>query len=489
MSRNNLHRSSSLRVAFEKLRKTQLRDGSLYTNLRTLVPVAVLAIVWMWVNHYRGPQDFQPLIGRSVTIRHLLLAVGIVSLWNLVLSLTLYEQRSIKEDVLDELRRLVTAACICGALPLLANLPRGMFGRGLLLQEMTTLGLLVSSVSLLGGFLLAARISSNLRPRIALIVGSGRRAYLLRERLQHHYAPFQIFGCIDDEYYGVDQEADGYIGPVSGLESLLKTHPIEVVLIGLPIKSMYEDIQRVIKICEAVGVESHYMQDFFDTSHARVELHSQQPKHFAVLSTVRPDPKQHIKRIFDFIFALLILVLVSPIMIAAALLVRLTSPGPIFFVQQRYGRHRKRFPMFKFRSMVYDAESRQASLEQRNEAQGPVFKLKFDPRVTAVGAFLRRTSIDELPQLFNVLRGEMSLVGPRPLPLRDVSRFEEAWLLRRFSVRPGLTCLWQINGRSNTSFSSWIAQDLAYIDRWSLGLDFKILLMTIPAVLRGSGAV
>ena len=489
MSRPNLYRSPSLRTALEKLRKTQLRDGSLYTNARTLIPVAVLTIVWLWVNNYRGSQDFEPIIGLSVTVRHLLLALGIVSVWNIVLSLTLYEQRSIKEDVSDELIRLVTASCISGALPLLANLPRGMFGRGLLLQELTTLGLLVVSIGLLGGFLLAARLSSNLRPKVALIVGTGSRAYLLRERLQHHYAPSKIFGCIDNQYYGIDREADGYLGGLAELEGLLKTHPIEVVLIGLPIKSMYEEIQGVIRVCESVGVESHYMQDFFDTSHARVEVHSQQPKHFAVLSTVRPDPKQHIKRIFDFVMALMILILVSPIMLVAAVLVRLTSPGPVFFVQQRYGRHRKRFPMFKFRSMVIDAEARQASLELVNEAEGPVFKLKADPRVTRVGAFLRRTSIDELPQLFNVLRGEMSLVGPRPLPLRDVSRFEQSWLLRRFSVRPGLTCLWQVNGRSNTSFASWIAQDLAYIDRWSLGLDLKILLMTIPAVLRGSGAV
>ena len=483
------HCSPSLRVAFEKLRKTQLRDGSLYTNLRTLVPVAVLVIVWMWVNHFRGSEDFQPLIGRSVTVRHLLLALGIVSLWNIVLSLTLYEQRSLKEDVSDEITRLVTVSCISGALPLLANLPRGMFGRGLLLQEMTTLGLLVVSMSLLAGFLLVARVSANLRPKVALIVGTGRRAVVLRERLLHHYAPSKIFGCIDDVYHGKDRQGDGYLGPLSELDGLLKTHPIEVVLIGLPIKSMYEDIQRVINICEAVGVESHYMQDFFDTSHARVELHSQQPKHFAVLSTIRRDPKQHLKRIFDFVLAFMILLMVSPIMIGAALLVGLTSPGPIFFVQQRYGRHRKRFPMFKFRSMVNDAEARQAGLEQRNEAEGPVFKLRSDPRITPVGAFLRRTSIDELPQLFNVLRGEMSLVGPRPLPLRDVSRFEESWLLRRFSVRPGLTCLWQVTGRSDTSFAFWIAQDLAYIDRWSLGLDLKILLLTIPAVLRGSGAV
>jgi lipopolysaccharide/colanic/teichoic acid biosynthesis glycosyltransferase len=144
--------------------------------------------------------------------------------------------------------------------------------------------------------------------------------------------------------------------------------------------------------------------------------------------------------------------------------------------------------MFKFRTMVVDAEARQAALEKLNEAQGPVFKIKDDPRITSIGRFLRKMSLDELPQLFNVLRGEMSIVGPRPLPLRDVGKFEESWLLRRFSVRPGLTCLWQASGRSNTSFAEWIRLDLEYIDRWSLLLDFKILLMTVPAVLKGRGA-
>jgi exopolysaccharide biosynthesis polyprenyl glycosylphosphotransferase len=359
-----------------------------------------------------------------------------------------------------------------------------------MLAEFTTLGLLAASLLLLGSFLCGAILSPRmLRPRVALIVGTGRRAETLRARLQAHYFRPQIFGCVDNEYHGQDPERDNYLGPISGLEELLKTHPIEVVLIGLPMKSMYDEIQQVIEICETVGVDSHYMQDVFATRRASVEVHSQEPRYFTVLSTLNRDPKQHVKRALDFVLALLLIILASPLMIAAAIAVHLSSGGPILFVQTRYGRNRKRFPMFKFRSMVIDAEQRQAELETMNEAQGPVFKLKSDPRVTRVGTFLRRTSIDELPQLFNVLRGEMSLVGPRPLPLRDVSRFEESWLLRRFSVRPGITCLWQIKGRSETTFDQWIEQDLTYIDHWSLGLDLKILLMTIPAVLRGSGAM
>ena len=177
-----------------------------------------------------------------------------------------------------------------------------------------------------------------------------------------------------------------------------------------------------------------------------------------------------------------------PLMLAAAAAIRLTSDGPVIYAQERYGLNRRRFRMFKFRTMVQDAERLQASLESQNEAEGPVFKIADDPRITPLGRFLRRTSIDELPQLFNVLRGEMSLVGPRPLPLRDVDALHATGDLRRFSVRPGLTCLWQISGRSGIGFDDWIRLDLQYIDRWSLPLDLRILVRTIPAVLRGTGA-
>jgi lipopolysaccharide/colanic/teichoic acid biosynthesis glycosyltransferase len=173
--------------------------------------------------------------------------------------------------------------------------------------------------------------------------------------------------------------------------------------------------------------------------------------------------------------------------IAAA--VKLDSPGPVFFGQERVGLGKRRFRMLKFRTMVDGSDRLQAQLEHLNEAQGPVFKIANDPRITRVGRILRRTSLDEIPQLLQVIKGDMSLVGPRPLPLRDVNLFDQGIQRRRFSVRPGLTCLWQISGRSNLEFSKWLELDLLYIENWSLSLDMKILLRTIPAVLRGSGAV
>jgi lipopolysaccharide/colanic/teichoic acid biosynthesis glycosyltransferase len=160
----------------------------------------------------------------------------------------------------------------------------------------------------------------------------------------------------------------------------------------------------------------------------------------------------------------------------------------VFFTQERVGLNKRRFRILKFRTMTDGSDQQQVSLEHLNEAEGPVFKIRNDPRVTPLGRFLRRFSIDELPQLINVLKGDMSLVGPRPLPIRDVNRIDHQWHKRRFSIKPGITCLWQVNGRSNIGFNDWVRMDLDYIDKWSLALDLLILVKTIPAVFRGPGA-
>ena len=196
-----------------------------------------------------------------------------------------------------------------------------------------------------------------------------------------------------------------------------------------------------------------------------------------------------IVRALDIALSAVGLLLASPFLLVAMLAIRLESPGSPIFTQVRVGRNGEQFKMYKLRTMVADADALQAGLEERNEATGPVFKIRDDPRLTRVGRWLRRSSLDEMPQLINVLRGEMSLVGPRPLPVRDVHRFTEAALMRRFSVRPGCTCLWQISGRNNLTFDDWIRLDLEYIDRWSIGLDVLVLCRTIPAVLRGTGAL
>jgi lipopolysaccharide/colanic/teichoic acid biosynthesis glycosyltransferase len=199
-------------------------------------------------------------------------------------------------------------------------------------------------------------------------------------------------------------------------------------------------------------------------------------------------PSVLIKRLVDLIVASSLLIILAPLLVVIGIAVRWDSPGPALFAQERVGLNKRRFKLFKFRTMVVDAEKRLAELESKNEVSGPVFKIKKDPRITRLGAFLRKASLDELPQLLNVVRGEMSLVGPRPLAVRDYLGFSQDWHRRRFSVRPGITCLWQVLGRSSIPFERWMELDMQYIDQWSLSLDLEILLRTIPAILRGSGA-
>jgi exopolysaccharide biosynthesis polyprenyl glycosylphosphotransferase len=195
-----------------------------------------------------------------------------------------------------------------------------------------------------------------------------------------------------------------------------------------------------------------------------------------------------IKRLIDILIAGIGLILLAPFFLFVALLVKISSPGPVLFIQDRVGLNKRIFKLYKFRTMVADAETQLTEMESLNEASGPVFKIKDDPRITVLGKWLRKTSIDELPQLINVIKGDMSLVGPRPLPVRDFNGFEKDWHRRRFSVRPGITCLWQANGRNSIPFDRWMELDMNYIDQWSLMLDLKIILKTIPTVLKGSGA-
>jgi lipopolysaccharide/colanic/teichoic acid biosynthesis glycosyltransferase len=198
--------------------------------------------------------------------------------------------------------------------------------------------------------------------------------------------------------------------------------------------------------------------------------------------------RQAIKRVIDVVGSSIGLILLSPVFLAVAIAIKLTSKGPVFFTQQRFGYRRRLFSIYKFRSMVWNAPELMAQLESQNEAVGPIFKIKRDPRITRLGGFLRASSLDEIPQLWNVLLGNMSLVGPRPMSTRDVSLFSEAMLMRRFTVKPGITGLWQVSGRSGVTFDQWIKFDFHYIDDWSLALDFQILARTVSVVLKRTGA-
>ena len=249
-------------------------------------------------------------------------------------------------------------------------------------------------------------------------------------------------------------------------------------------------MQDAIAACETEGVEAWVAADFFRASIARPTYDSLGPTPMLVFR-VTPELSwaMMVKNAMDRVVAFLALLFLAPFFLLIALIIKLTSPGPVIFKQQRAGRHGKPFTMYKFRSMRTGAEMERDELMAYNQMSGPVFKIEKDPRITPFGAWLRRTSLDEFPQLLNVLLGDMSLVGPRPLPIYEVDNFELTAHRRRLSMKPGLTCLWQISGRNIVKdFNEWVKLDVQYIDNWSLGLDLSILLRTVPVVLFGRGA-
>lgn len=248
--------------------------------------------------------------------------------------------------------------------------------------------------------------------------------------------------------------------------------------------------QSCIEACESEGVDAWLSTEFIPTLIAKPTFSTLGPRSMLVFRS-KPAAQWSLffKNLIDRVGAFLGLIFLAPLLLLVAAIIKMTSPGPALFRQRRGGLHGQPFEMWKFRTMRVDAEQQKAQLQAFNEMKGPVFKMQDDPRVTPIGRFLRKTSIDEFPQLVNVLRGEMSLVGPRPLPVYEVEKFEEPVHRRRLSMKPGLTCLWQIRGRSSVvNFSDWVRMDLEYIDNWSLFLDAYIILKTIPSVLLGIGA-
>ncbi len=269
----------------------------------------------------------------------------------------------------------------------------------------------------------------------------------------------------------------------------LHDETVDIVVFSLD-EAIIPQVREALLACEAEGIEAWVSADFIQTLFTSVQFDQFAGQPLLIYRTTPTISWELLaKRFIDIVGSAILLLLASVPMLIIALLIRLTSSGPIIFSQNRSGLHGRSFRMYKFRSMVTNAEQARAELESRNEMTGPVFKVKDDPRVTPLGRWLRRTSLDELPQLWNVFHGEMSLVGPRPLPLYETANFGDISQRRRMSVRPGLTCLWQVRGRNQiTDFKDWVRLDLEYIDRWSLWLDLEILLRTIPVVLFGWGA-
>lgn len=332
--------------------------------------------------------------------------------------------------------------------------------------------------------------------RKVLVVGSRERAKEMIQSIQQ--APesgYQLWGCleIDDCFVGVEvMPGVKVIGTLADFHGLLLNQTVDEIVFAMPLR-MIPEVRRYIAFAEEVGINIRILPDWQlqkvmyhpETASVYFEEFLGVPA-IGLSSTPRKNTDLLIKAGIDYICAAAGMVVLSPLYILIAILIKLTSRGPVLFKQERCGENGRRFTLYKFRTMIDRAEEMRDALLVANEMNGPVFKMKEDPRVTKVGRVLRKTSLDELPQLFNVLKGEMSLVGPRPPLPAEVEKYE-AWQRRRLSMKPGLTCIWQVGGRNEVDFEQWMKMDLEYIDKWSLMLDLKLLLFTIKAVVIGTG--
>ncbi len=468
----------------------QRNSTTLTAALDSLVALAIVVAAVAWANQRRMPEGgLREFLEMRVTLLNASFSIVFAVLWKECLEmLGLY-----RDNFTELLRPMLRLATGCGIMAgLLALYLEARHARGPIVPVVVAFFVTAFAYEMMRVFISSPRLRWKIGdPEQVIIVGSGRRAIKAwRElRIQHHGTK-QLLGFVDDRDPSLmpPDIAGRYLGPIDQLPGLFLNNIVDELLVAVPARSCYDLAQRAVSFAEGAGARIVCLNDGFQLIHSKalrqrsalfLELAPKDDKHFAAES---------LKRALDIFVAAGGLVLLAPVFLLIALAIKLTSVGPVFFVQERYGFRRRRFQMWKFRSMVSNAPQLMAKLEAQNEASGPIFKIKNDPRITPLGRFLRRTSLDELPQLWNVLLGDMSLVGPRPMSTRDVSLFEHAQLMRRFSVRPGITGMWQVVGRGSLSFEQWISLDFSYIDQWSFVLDLKILARTVPAVLKRSGA-
>lgn len=327
--------------------------------------------------------------------------------------------------------------------------------------------------------------------RNILVVGTGERARRFIAQVNNHREyGLKILGVIDEDQSRVGQDIGGYkvVGDFEFIPDVILSKAVDHVIFIVP-RSSLDKIQPVILTCETLGVSVSVMMDLFQTQFTKPRQDVMLGFPFLTYETTSHRHQELIiKRIIDIIVSALSLVILAPLFVLIIILIRCTSEGPAVFSQERCSVNGRRFKLYKFRTMVKDAEGKLKDLMVHNQMDGPAFKMDNDPRVTPIGKFLRKSSLDELPQFYNVLRGDMSLIGPRPPLPSEVEKYD-FWQRRRLSMRPGLTCLWQVSGRNKIKdFDEWARLDLKYIDEWSPWLDTKIFFMTIPTVLFGIGA-
>lgn len=353
------------------------------------------------------------------------------------------------------------------------------------------------SAGVMGRILLTAFLKkvrrSGYNQRNLLLVGSHTEARTLANRINSTpELGYHIIGFVpvsDTEAVKIEEEPPAEnLGDLSNLRRILETTPADEIMVLVPLLNNISVVWDIVRLGHEIGV---VVRLFPESSVSPIikRCHLEEFEGKSVVTFFREQLLLQVlgKKLLDLFGAALLLLITSPFLLLVAIAVKLTSPGPVFFIQERVGMNKRIFRLYKFRSMYINAEERRKELAHLNEMDGPVFKIRNDPRITPLGRFLRKSSLDEFPQLLNVLRGQMSLVGPRPPLPKEVDQYE--WLFRkRLSIKPGITCLWQISGRNEISFKQWMEMDRFYVENWSLWLDLKILLKTIPAVLLQRGS-
>ena len=438
------------------------------------------------------PERFYPL-STYLPLLPVVLLIWALSFW----SFSLYRSHrtiSFLEETRELLKAGASATVILTLVVFFLRLDQRLLGDDQLSRTWIVLAGAITFVALIGLRVVLRLTARYLRARgynyrTILIVGVSPTARAVAESIdRHRYWGYRIHGFLSNEQPAPTRIA-GYpvLGTVDQLRDIVDNETVDEVIIATSRDEMGA-MERLLVELEEVGVLVRFALNPFP--HAAGQLSVGELDGIPLLSfssTPTSQAQLFAKRLSDVVVSVLLLLLLSPLLVLIALLIKVTSPGPVLFRQTRAGLNGRRFTLLKFRTMIQEAERMRPALDHLNEMTGPVFKLRRDPRVTVVGWVLRRFSLDELPQLWNVLRGEMSLVGPRPSMPEEISAYER-WQRRRLSMRPGLTCLWQISGRNDLDFDSWMELDLEYIDKWSPLLDLKILAKTIPVVLSGRGA-
>lgn len=479
--------------------QSRLLSAFIFTVDLALVSVAFLLAYWaraVWLPTFFPESVSTPFYPLSAYLP--LLPVVLIIWGGLLLSSDCYRSHRtvpLLEEAWDILRVCVGGLAVLALVVYALRIDERLLGSDQFSRLWVLLIGVIAGLLLLTEKLVLRTLSRYVRARgfnyrTVLIVGTSPGAFSLADSIRNHrYWGFRILGFVAHADAAKASPDDGaeMLGTIDDIPRLVEENVVDDVLFCVSRREL-DPLEDLFLLLHEQGIRTRFALNFFPHSKTRTRFEELDGVPLLTFSTT---PEQLLplvlKRTLDIVLSIVMMVLALPVSVGIALLIKASGRGEVLFRQTRCGLNGRRFTIYKFRTMIEGADEKKGELLHLNEMDGPVFKVSKDPRVTGLGRFLRRFSLDELPQLWNVLRGDMSLVGPRPPIPDEVARYQR-WQRRRLSMKPGLTCLWQISGRNQIDFDRWMQLDLEYIDTWSPWLDLKILLKTVPAVLSGRGA-